>query len=405
MAQLRPTASQVVDPVESDINDTIDRLIGLLNARRAELLDLVREKRAAEILREEMMKQLTAVQEQFHLDLRQDILQPLKNIMIRKMECVKRETILNTPVESRSELKCDTRDLEMSISRLGEIVEVPVNVPRYTTCHTSVVATGKRGKAPGELYYPEGVAIHEETHQIFVANYINHKVEIFSETGEFISQLGVGQLSDPSGIAIHGDSLYVSCEGGHTVSQFSLIEMCRVRRIGGKGSNNGQFKSPRQLTTDLIGRVFIADNRNYRICIHDPDLNHLHNITHPSMSQPYDVKVSRDCLYVLCPHNNPCMLVLTLEGDMLHSLITCGKEMDVSCPLYFCLDPLNNFVLSDYKSHSIRVFSPEGNLLHTIGRERHQPGMFSNPEGVAITPNGRLVCVSHNENYGLQIFS
>ena len=56
------------------------------------------------------------------------------------------------PVESRSELKCDTCYLERSISRLGKIVEVPVNVPRYSTCHTSVVATGKKGDAPGELF-------------------------------------------------------------------------------------------------------------------------------------------------------------------------------------------------------------------------------------------------------------
>ena len=156
-------------------------------------------------------------------------------------------------------------------------------------------------------------------------------------------------------------------------------------------------------TTDPIGRVFIVDTCNKRICIHDPDLNHLRNITHPSMSRPFDVKVSRDRLYVLCPDNNTCLLVLTLEGDKLHSLITCGEGMDVSYPTYFCLDPLNNFVLSDYNSHSIRVFSPEGNLLHTIGREGHQQGMFYNPRGVAVTPNGGLVCVSDNRNYGLQI--
>ena len=279
-----------------------------------------------------------------------------------------------------------------------------MNVPRYTTCRTPIVATGKEVQAPGELFLPQGVAIHEETHQIFVANYDNHRVEIFSETGEFISQLGVGQLSIPHGIAIHGDSLYVSCVLDYTVSQFSLIEMGHVRRIGGHGSNNGQFSSPRQLTTDFSGRVFIADCNNNRICIHDPDLNHLSNITHQSLSRPSDVKVSRDCLYVLCPNNNPCMLVLTLEGDILHTLITCGDGMDMSRPFFFCLNPLNNFVLSDYESHSIRVFSPEGNLLHTIGSEGHQPGMFYHPVGVDITPNGRLVCVSWNGNYGLQIF-
>ena len=290
------------------------------------------------------------------------------------------------------------------ISSLGEIVEVSVvSTPRYATFHSSVVATAEEGTAPGELYYPCGVAIHEDTHQIFVADLKNHRIEIFSETGEFLNQLGVGQLSQPYGIATHGDSLYVSCFGDHTVSKFSLTEMWRVRRIGGRGSYNGQFIYPSQLTTDPIGRVFIPDNFNHRICIHDPDLNHLRNITHESMSLPFDVKVSRDCLYVLYP-SNMCMLVLTLEGDKLHSLITCGEEMDVLLPYFFCFDSLNNFVISDLESYPFRVFSPEGNLLHTIGRKGHQPGMFSYPKGVAVTPNRRLVCVSRNENYGLQIF-
>ena len=293
----------------------------------------------------------------------------------------------------------DTRELEIITSHLGEIEQVP----RYATCHTSIVATGEEGRDPGELYYPFGVAIHEETHQIFVANFATNRVEIFSETGEFFHQLGVGQLSGPFGIAIHGDSVYVSCWSNHTISKFSLTKLCRVRRIGGRGSDNGQFYFPRQLTTDPIGRVLITDTGNDRICIHDPDLNYLRNIT--LQSAPSDVKVSRDRLYVLCPDDNPCLHVLTLEGDKLHSLIAYGEGMDMlESPWFFCLDALNNFVLSDVKSHSIRVFSPEGNLLHTIGREGHQQGMFYLPQGVAVTPNGRLVCVSENYNYGLQIF-
>ena len=138
------------------------------------------------------------------------------------LECKKRESIVDIPVEVQFELKCVTRELERSISRLGEIAEVSVYVPHYVTCHTRFVATGKEGRALSELYWPSRVAIHEETHQIFVANYLNHRIEIFSETGELFYQLGVGQLSAPYGIAIHGDSVYVSCWGDHTVSKFSL---------------------------------------------------------------------------------------------------------------------------------------------------------------------------------------
>ena len=121
------------------------------------------------------------------------------------------------------------------------------------------------------------------------------------------------------------------------------------------------------------------------------------------MSQPYGVEISRDYLYILCPDDNPCIHVLTLEGYKLHSLISRGEGMDVVFPLFFCLDPLNNFVISDIVSDSIRVFSPEGNLLHTIG-ERGQQGKFNYAHGVAPTPNGRLVCASWNENFGLQLY-
>ena len=284
-----------------------------------------------------------------------------------------------------------------------EIIEEPViSIPHHDSFYTSIVATGQKGSTPGEWHLLKGVTVHDETHHIFIANSSNDRVELFSETGEFLYQLGVRQLSRPWGMAIYGDSVYVSCLGDHTVNKFSLTKMCCLRRIGGYGSDNRQFDSPRQLTTDPIGRVYIADSGNDRICIHDPDLNHLRNITHESISRPFDVKVSRNRLYVLCPDISPCMLVLTLEGDKLHSLITRRNRMDVLYPYFFCLDHLNNFVISDFTFDSIFVFTSGGNLIHTIGSERHEPRTFHLPLGVAVTPNKRLVSVSLSD--GLKIF-
>ena len=272
-------------------------------------------------------------------------------------------------------------------------VQSPVGVPHYATFQFSTIASNE--------FLSRSITIEETTHQIFLVTR-SCGVRVFSETGEFIYQLGVGRLKYPYGIAIHRDSVYVSCQD-HTVSKFSLIDMSFVVKVGGRGSGNGQFDYPSQLTTDTIGRVFIADSCNDRICIHDNNLKHLRNISHESISQPSDVKVSHNLLYVLCSFSNPCMHVLTLEGEKLQSLIPLGQEMDVLEPYYFCLDPLNNFVLSVNKFHSIRVFSSEGNLLHTIGGEKHRP--FAYPTGVAITPNGRLVfCVSLGNKFRFVIY-
>ena len=50
-------------------------------------------------------------------------------------------------------------------------------------------------------------------------------------------------------------------------------------------------------------------------------------------------------------------------------MITRGEGKDALEPYFFCLDSLHNFIISDFGSNSIRVFSPEDNLLYTIGRE------------------------------------
>ena len=253
------------------------------------------------------------------------------------------------------------------------------------------------------MYCPYGVAINEATNQIFVVNGSNNRIEIFSENGEYLNQLG--DLHYPYGIAIHENSLFVSCYWGHKISKYSLTDFSLIKQIGERGSNNGEFKYPRQLTTDPNGHVYIADSNNNRICVLDTDLHHMRNITHQSISRPFDLKLSHDRIYVLCPYKNPCMLVLSIEGDMLHSLIRKGQGMDVLYSLFFCLDRNNNFVICDIDTHCIRVFSPAGDLLHKIGREGHQQGMFYDPRGIAITPDKKLLCVSHNENYGLQIYS
>ena len=408
MAARYPIPPPAADPVETQINRSIDGLIALLNLRRAQLLTQLRdareEKRAAEVARREMETQLTTARTHVLTDLKENPLHPVRDKTVSELEQKLREVRMNIPVETQLRWQCDTRDLEVSISRLGEIVKVSVGLPNYATFHLPTVATGKRGGAPGELYWPCGVAINEATNQIFVANLVNHRIEIFSETGEYLNQLGVGQRYHPHGIAIHGNSVFVSWDWRHTISKYSLTDFSFVKEIGRQGSNNGEFESPQQLTTDPNGQVFVADCSNNRICVFDTDLNHLRNITHRAISKPSDVKLSHERVYVLCPHSNPCMLVLSLEGDMLHSLISKGLGMDVLRPLFFCLDAYNNFVISDAGTHSIRVFSPAGNLLHTIGRQGHQQGMFFQPQGIAIDTNGRLVCVSHNNNFGLQIF-
>ena len=115
-----------------------------------------------------------------------------------------------------------------------------------------------------------------------------------------------------------------------------------------------------------------------------------------------NVVISRNHLYVLSRVDNPCMHVLTLTGKKLFSLISCGKDMQLLAPHFFCLDPQHNFIIGDVEMYFIRVFSPVGDLLYTIGGREYLQG---SPYGVAITPDGKLVSVAEDKSCGLQIFT
>ena len=416
MSYRYPTSHEVSSPtedhrkrIEDQINHTIEHIIMLLHVRRAELLLLAHNKlediRAKEESRQKCITELgranVDVEDKMHLN----ALQLTQESMKQYIMCSKQGFIGDSPPEMRTEWTCDLGEIESCISHLGDITEVVVGLPNYDKLH-DVVATGKMGVAPGELKFPYGVAIHESTNRICVADSFNSKIKIFSETGDYLEQLPVDgneELNSPFGIAIHGDNVYVSC-WDHSISKLSLTEKVLVRKRGEYGQGDGQFDYPNQLAISPKGKIFIADSDNNRICIYDTNLCYQRSISHESISRPFDVKISGDKLCVLCPYVNPCMHVLTQEGVKLRSLISLGRGNDVFGPLFFCMDPLNNFVISDQESHSIRVFSHEGKFLHEIGKEGHEQRMFFRPQGIAITPSSKLVCVSNNKNFGLQIF-
>ena len=96
---------------------------------------------------------------------------------------------------------------------------------------------------------------------------------------------------------------------------------------------------------------------------------------------------------MLCK-DNPCVLVFSHAGERLRSLVSRGYQMQVTDPLYFCLDAAENIIMSDSLANRIQIFSKEGNLINTIGEEGQQPGMFYLPTGLALTKELSLIVVS-----------
>ena len=89
--------------------------------------------------------------------------------------------------ETRLVFLGECEQLEQLILNVGDVLEEEVAViPRYQEMR-KVVEVGKRGRNPGELSNPKGVAIDENSNHIYVAEGYPARVSIFSESGEFLN--------------------------------------------------------------------------------------------------------------------------------------------------------------------------------------------------------------------------
>ena len=395
-----------VDPIEAQIHETFDRLVSCLNERRNELVTKYREIQARPADRARMEQELLKSKADMEQNIRMNLLRETQLEILAKLEQKLEEVRAPLP-DTCVEFLSDTIRLEREIAGVGEIIEEEASVvPRYDQMRC-VVAVGKKGKAPGELTYPFGVAIDENTGYIYVAEgFGSNRVSVFSETGDFLNNFSHQDMTFACGIALHRDNIYVTDSVSHVVLHFKMKQQIRhVATFGsGEGSSDEQLNDPLGLTVSTDGDVFVADSHNHRIKILDQSLRFKRHVTHQSMKLPRDVKLTRDEMYVLCS-SSPCVLVLSHAGKMTRSLVTRGTGMQVSYSEFFCLDAEQNLLISDCGAHEVKIFSKDGTHLHTVGQEGHERGMLYYPRGIALTKDLSLVIVSNNKNFRLQIFS
>ena len=410
MAARYPDEPQPMDPIEVHINHFFDRVVACVNHRRMTVLAEANERRlemaAREPHRAQKEQELLTTKANIERDIKDNELRDLQERILADIEAKLTELRLPQP-EIRLKFQGESEELEQLILALGDVVEetVPV-IPEYQQMQR-IVAVGKKGKNPGQLFYPHGVAIDDTTNHIYVAEGGFRglpRVSIFSERGDFLNSFTHERMEYPYGIAFHRNNVYVSDADVPGVFHFKIeADIYPVAALLGQDSTDGMFNSPRQLTVSDNGDLYIADSDNHRIQIVDESLNFKYSITHESMRSPFDVKLTAEEVYILSLTDSPCMHIFSHAGDKLRSIITRGGGMQVNYSFCFCLDKEKNLIISDGEENCIKVFSPNGALLHTIRQFQHS-GYLLNPQGLALM-NLKLVVVAPHDEFQLQIFS
>ena len=400
----------LVDPIAIAINQSIDRLVLSLEQRRSQLLTQLRntreEMRHNRVALHTMEQQIAETRAFLEREITHNELHSMQERIVADLESKMAELQASAPPPQEVVFRCHVRDLEEHIARLGEIVRLNITpIPDYAAFQQPNAVVGEQGSAPGELDNPRGVSVSPESGDIYVADMLNSRIQIFSQTGDYLDQFGRQHLVNPWGILIHQDNIYVTDWKLHSILLFKIADHIMLKRVGKLGSGSREFKSPRQLAISPENNICVADKDNNRIQILSTDLEFNCQLLHETMKEPVDIKFTNKELFVLSRVDNPCIHVFSLSGEKLRSIVT--KEangMQQIQSYFFCFDRENNIIISDWTDDNIKVFSPAGDLLHTIGQYGHRAGTFAYPNGIAIHQN-KLICVSQNNNNALQIFS
>ena len=274
----RDEAPLVIHPTEASIHEHFNKIIYRLNQRREEVItefrERLEERRAATTTRLNTVQQLVDSKADLQSRMKENLLHSMREKMLEDIDT--RMTQLQV-VEKETEVVflCDTRQLEQTISVLGQLIEREIiSTPDYPALSQSSVSVGKYGRAKGELRYPQGVAVDEKSELIYVADEGN--ISVFSMTGEYIDKFCKGEVQWPYGIAISEDNnVFVSDTRSRCVYKFELPKFKLVTKVMRYGTGENEFWSPRYLTaTDIFVLVARAlDDPQKKDLDPDPDPN------------------------------------------------------------------------------------------------------------------------------------
>jgi uncharacterized protein (TIGR03663 family) len=225
--------------------------------------------------------------------------------------------------------------------------------------------------ADGQFCEPWGLDVGPDG-KLYVADTWNHRVQVFSPSGEFIGKFGTfGQIS------------------------------------GSASSAPAQFYGPRDVALDQQGYIYVSDTGNKRVQVFDNDFNHAFSFGGPGivegrLDEPVGLTIAHpDRIYVADTWNQRIQ-AFNLQGEFVQQWPVAGWQgQSVVNKPFLATDTAGHLYASDPEGPRIIIFDTTGTPIAVLGG----PGstLFQSPTGLVLDAQDNL-WVSDAANHRLLRF-
>jgi DNA-binding beta-propeller fold protein YncE len=290
------------------------------------------------------------------------------------------------------------------------------------------------GTAPGQFSFPIGIGYDPGTQSLFVTDSGNDRIQQLSTSlvykSEYDSPGGigsaVGQMSDPTGIAVDSGKLIISDTGNNRIEELTTA-YANPQAGGSAASGQGQFVNPQGLAVNATTHeIEVADEGNTRIERLSSAFAYETQFTSAGYSGlvlDFPVEITTDSQHNvwIADAGNSRIVEVSPSGQMiraigagggtyLSSFGSCGPGPgQLKQPSGIAISPDGQTIyVADRGANRISLFKPDGTFIANWGRQGgngtagNGAGWFNYPESVAVLPDGNVV-VDDRGNQQLQV--
>ena len=185
----------------------------------------------------------------------------------------------------------------------------------------------------------------------------------------------------------------------------SATVVAPARVSGDPGAGPGQFNEPRGLATDSRGNLYVADTKNSRIQVFDPNGQFLRAVGVPGsgdgqLKEPCGVAVDADGTVVVADTWNHRIARFKADGSWLG--VWTDDQRGFFGPRSVLLSRGFLYVADTGNKRVVR-FDKDGNRVSDWGTPGSGPGQFVEPVGLAADAAGNVL-VADTGNHRVQVF-